>query len=61
MKVKIEAVTTDSFGTLDALAQAMMKLMEDEALRADLGARAKEVSERLGQPLVMTKWDHLIA
>ena len=43
-----------------ALARAMGELMADAGLRAQLGRRAIEVSERFSVARVMTKWDELL-
>ena len=43
-----------------ALARAMGELMANAELRAQLGRRAIEVTERFGVARVMTKWDELL-
>ncbi len=48
-------------GDVEALAEAMSRLMSDDAERARLGARAVEVTERFALPRIMGLWDELLA
>jgi glycosyltransferase involved in cell wall biosynthesis len=43
-----------------ALAHALDRLMSDAALRAELGSRAREVTERFSEDRVMAMWDALL-
>jgi glycosyltransferase involved in cell wall biosynthesis len=48
-------------GDVEALAEAMARLMDDEAGRRRLGARAVEVVERYGVDRVHALWEDLLA
>ncbi len=47
-------------GDADAMADAMCRLVEDPALRASLGARAREVRVRFSQSAIVEKWRQVI-
>lgn len=44
-------------GDVDALAEAMTRIMEDEALRKRLASNAPEVVQRFGMPRILGLWD----
>ena len=46
-------------GDVDALAEKLMKLMNDEALRKKMGAAAFERSERYAEDRIMKQWTDL--
>ena len=46
-------------GDVEGLAAAMQKLMEDDALRAKMSARALEVTEVYSEENVMKQWENL--
>lgn len=48
-------------GNLEALAQALGRLMHDDALRAQLAARALEVRSRYSMQRILSLWDALFA
>lgn len=43
-------------GDIQALAQAMMHMMHDQALRQEMGHNARKVMERYSEEVVMRKW-----
>lgn len=45
----------------EALRNALMKLMNDPALRANMGKTARHVTESYSVPRIMRQWDELIA
>ena len=46
-------------GDIEGLAQALMRLMNDEDLRQKMGEKARLVVERYSEEKVMTKWQEL--
>lgn len=48
-------------GDVEALARSLTQLMQDEALRGKLAARAPEVLDRFSGPRIMEQWDALFA
>ncbi len=46
-------------GDIEGLAQAMMRLMDDEDLRAEMSENAKKVVETYSETSVMAKWEEL--
>ena len=46
-------------GDVEGLAAAMQKLMEDDALRAKMSARALEVTQIYSEENVMKQWENL--
>lgn len=47
-------------GDVASLAAALRRLLEDESLRARLGAAAREVSDRFSQETFFTAWDRVV-
>lgn len=45
---------------VEAMAEAMGRLMDDEILRNSMSTRAPEILNRFGLELVMSKWDKLL-
>lgn len=57
----VDGMLVSSGGGVEALAQAMERLMSNDGLRARLSAEAIEVRHRLALSRVMTMWDALFA
>lgn len=48
-------------GNIEGLANAMMRLMDDESYRKQLSANARKVTETYSEEAVMARWIHLFA
>lgn len=48
-------------GNIEGLANAMIRLMDDESYRKQLSANARKVTETYSEEAIMTRWIHLFA